>query len=83
MKLCDGLTNPEDSAEREKRRRILAELREKGGCTYCVHRDVSSVAWGRYLCTGGFQRSFPACTTDGKAPAFELDEHKLRTRLLP
>jgi hypothetical protein len=82
LKICDDLTNPEDSAEREKRRRILAELKAHGGCAYCVHRDLTSVAWGRYLCEAGFRRMFPNCTTDGKSPAFELDENKLKDRLL-
>lgn len=77
-RLCDELTTPEDSAERLARRRVLATITDKGGCSYCVHRDRDVMAWGRSVCSADQARAFPACTTDGRAPGFALDAERLK-----
>lgn len=77
MPLIGNLTRPENAAELRQRLRILRELREKGGCAACQHRDPTVMAWGRSVCRAYPARSFPACTTDGRAPAFLLDETML------
>lgn len=82
MKIVDGLTNPEDSAERQARRRVLAALKSCGGCAMCIHRDPNVMAWGRSVCSADASRTFPACTTDNAAPTFALDEKKLKERAL-
>ena len=76
MTLLGDLTRPENCAELAERRRILQKIKEHGGCYFCRNRDKESMAWGRALCsTRG--RQWPTCTTDGKAPAFVLDEELL------
>lgn len=74
--MTGGLTRPEHSvALRDAlriRERILA-----CPCTYCLRRDKAVLAWGRSVCTTT-DRQWPACTTDGQAPTFTLDEQQLK-----
>ena len=78
MPLIDEtFTRPENACELAERRRILRVLNERGGCWACRLRDQTVLVWGRAICTKR-DRTFPGCTTDGQAPAFELDEHQLR-----
>lgn len=77
MPLIGDLTRPENCAELAERRRILRVLNERGGCWACQLRDKTVLVWDRAICTVR-DRAFPKCTEDGKAPAFELDEHQLR-----
>lgn len=78
MKICDELTNPEDSAERRERRRVLAVIVAHGGCSLCRNRDPSVLAWGRSVCQANNSRSFPLCTKDGQLPHFQIDEARLQ-----
>lgn len=80
-RLCDDLSRPEDSAERQARRRVLALLNEHGGCALCQHRDHRVAGWGRSICRENHLRSFPKCTKDGRAPAFLLDEERLKQEI--
>lgn len=80
MKIVDNLTNPEDSAERLARRRVLVQIKSCGGCAMCIHRDNDVLAWGRSVCSANASRIFPACTSDGAHPQFTLDESKLKER---
>lgn len=82
MKIVDSLTNPEDSAERLARRRVLEQIKKCGGCGMCIHRDNDVLAWGRSVCSANESRTFPACTADGARPQFALDETKLKERAL-
>lgn len=68
-------TKPERFVERGQRRRIVAEINQRGGCACCLNRDKSADAWGRSFCTGK-SRCFPLCLhTPGIR--FELDETTL------
>lgn len=82
MKIVDSLTNPEDSAERKQRRQVLETIRKHGGCALCTNRDLDSLAWGRYTCKALGPRTFPQCTSDERAPTFQLDEKQLKERCL-
>lgn len=77
MPLIGDLTRPENGCELSQRRRVLEKVKAAGGCAYCTLRDKTVLVWGRAICTVR-DRAFPKCTEDGKAPAFELDEHQLR-----
>lgn len=63
-------TSPESNCERRlagiERKEML-----KHACDYCLHRDPGSVA-GRHPCKV-FGRSYPKCTEDDRAPAFDPD----------
>lgn len=78
MTLLGDLTRPENCAELAERRRIKRLLMERGGCFACLHRDPSVLAWGRSVCKANHARSFPLCLKDGKAPAFEMDEERVK-----
>lgn len=77
LPLIGDLTRPENCAELAERRRILRLLNGRGGCAFCQHRNRTALVWGRAVC-GTRDRGWPNCTTDGKAPAFLLDELQLR-----
>jgi hypothetical protein len=77
MTLLGDLSRPENCAELAQRRRILRILNERGGCWACQLRDKTVMAWGRSVCQTP-KRAWPACTSDGKAPAFTLDPDQLK-----
>ena len=81
MPLIGDLTRPENCAELAERRKIKRLLVERGGCFACIHRDKDVLAWGRSVCKVNAKRSFPLCLSDGRAPAFEMDEDQVKEAL--
>jgi hypothetical protein len=76
MPLIGDLTRPENYAELDQRRSLLQKINAQGGCAFCTHRDQAVMAWGRSICTTP-KRSWPTCTQDKRAPAFNLDPHQV------
>lgn len=77
MTLLGDLSRPENYAELAQRRRIRQILDERGGCWACTRRDQAVMAWGRSVCQTP-KRTWPACTTDSRQPAFTLDPDQLK-----
>ena len=65
----------------DRRRAPCPHYAACGGCALCQHRDHRVAGWGRSICRDNHLRSFPKCTKDGRAPAFLLDEERLKQEI--
>jgi hypothetical protein len=70
---ADNLTRPERAAQIRQAKRYKAEIRKRGTCMACQHRDRSATFWGRSICRIGDNRQHPQCERDGKGLRFEFD----------
>lgn len=75
---ADDFTRPERAAQIRQAKRYKAAIRKQGTCVACIHRDPTTMFWGRSICRIGDNRQHPQCEQDGKGLKFEFDDTVLK-----
>lgn len=70
----DNLSRPEASVDARLKARYRAALRKRGLCSFCTCREVTL---GISHCRQQPDRQRGMCSSDGKLPAFRLDDSTL------
>lgn len=70
----DNLSRPEASVDARLKARYRSALRKRGLCAFCTCREVTL---GISHCRQQPDRQRGMCSSDGKLPAFRLDDSTL------